>query len=66
MGNSIVDVAIDMSKIELENVTKNFAPNVSPWCSLEAYLDSIIFSVGNADVPLMVKMQAKIATRIPP
>ena len=24
MGNSIVDVAIDMSKIELENVTKNF------------------------------------------
>ena len=24
MGNSIVDVTIDMSKIELKNVTKNF------------------------------------------
>ena len=45
-----------------QNVTKNFAPNVSPWCLFEAYLDNMIFSVGSADVPLIVKIQAYKAT----
>ena len=49
-----------------QNVTKNFAPNVSPWWSFDAYLDNMIFSVGSADVPLIVKIQANKATGKPP
>ena len=49
-----------------QNVTKNFAPNVRPWWSFEAYLDNMIFSVGSADVPLIVKIQANKATGKPP
>ena len=49
-----------------QNVTKNFAPNVSPWWLFEANLDNMIFSVGSADVPLIVKIQANKATGKPP